>query len=475
MKFDKMLEKMIKGSFDAILEQVEEGIHIVDLNGITRVYNTSMGEIEGLDADQVIGKHLLEIYPDWQNENSTLLTVLTTEKPIYGLNQKYLNFKGKHITSLNTTLPIYHDHRLIGAIEISRNLTTVSHMSEQIIELQQALYKPTKSIAKESHYTFEEMIGKAKRFLEAKNLAQSASKSTSSVLIYGETGTGKELFAQSIHYGSPRRQKAFIAQNCAAIPETLLEGVLFGTTKGAFTGAVDRPGLFEQAHQGTLFLDEINHMPMSLQTKLLRVLQEKVVRRVGGLKDIPVDVRVISATSEWPEDMILRETMRKDLYYRLNVIFIALPNLNERRSDIPDLAMYFINAFNQSLSKQIVSISEDFMDLLMKRQWQGNVRELQNIIEVAMNNVSPLAYSLDMAPKDMPPELYKKSIEEGGDMSLDPLDKSLPNDYNAHLDAYERQVIKKALEVSDYNVSKAARTMGLSRQNLQYKIQRLGL
>ena len=464
--YDKEISLILE-SFHKILEHVEEGIHIVDFNGVTCLYNKAMSDIEGFTSEQVIGKHLLEIFPDWQIENSTLLTVLSTGEPIYAMNQQYLNLKGKHITTLNTTLPLKSKGQIIGAMEIARNLTTVSHMSAQIIALQQALFKPNAEAKIKKQYDFNQMIGNTEIFDKARKAAIFAAASQSNVLLFGETGTGKELFAQSIHSGSRRCEKPFIAQNCAAIPETLLEGILFGTTKGAYTGAVDRPGLFEQANGGTLFLDEINNMPISLQVKLLRVLQEKVVRRIGGLKEVPVDVRIISATNELPEILLAQGLLRRDLFYRINVLYIPLPSLSERKSDISLLAKYFISHYNDILEKNVEDIDPDFLGHLMNRRWLGNVRELQNVIEVAMN-ATPNEERVLKANKFLPEMIFPSDLQ-----SLDT--EVVVTDLNGTVEAYERKLILQALLNANYNVSKAARALNVSRQNLQYKINKYKL
>ncbi len=293
---------MIK-AIEAILHEIEEGVHIVDKDGVTLVYNNSMEKIEGLEKDQVVGKHLLNVFPNWTKENSTLLTALENEKSIVNEHQTYLNLKGKKIRTSNTTYPVYSGESLIGAVEIAKDLTEVSNLSEEIISLRQQLIKPRKRTGGGKHfYSFEHIVGREKCILDAIKIGQMASGTVSSVMIVGETGTGKEMFAQSIHELSARVEKPFIAQNCAAIPESLLEAILFGSTKGSFTGAQDRPGLFEQADGGTLFLDEINSMSLPLQAKILRVLQESYVRRIGGQKDIPVDVRIIAASNEEPKN-----------------------------------------------------------------------------------------------------------------------------------------------------------------------------
>jgi len=293
-----------------------------------------MEAIEGIHKKKVLGKHILEVYPNWKNENSTLLTVLETKKEIIKKKQSYINLKGEKISTVNTTVPLYNGKKLIGAVEISSNFTEVSNMSNQIIDLQQKLIKNPKISERETRfYTFEDIIGSNSEFLKALKYAKKSAQMDSSVLIYGETGTGKELFAQSIHSASSRATEPFIAQNCAAIPDSLLEGLLFGSVKGSFTGAEDRPGLFEQASGGTLFLDEINSMSYELQAKLLRVLQENYIRRIGGQKDIKIDVRIIAATNTDPKELLASKTFRKDLYYRINVVGIKLPNLNDRKDD----------------------------------------------------------------------------------------------------------------------------------------------
>jgi len=479
------LDKLQAYANDAILNNIEEGIHIVDGHGITRVYNRAMSEIEGFAKEDVIGKHLLAVFPDWTSQNSTLLTVLSSGEPIESKQQHYVNLKGKHITTLNTTLPIFDGDVLIGAIEIAQNLTTVSHMSEQIIALQQQLVAPKKNIGVQEHYHFQMLVGLSEAYLEAKQTAMMAAKSASNVLIYGETGTGKELFAQSIHYGSDRMHKPFIGQNCAAIPENLLEGILFGTMRGAFTSAVDRPGLFEQAQGGTLFLDEINSMPLSIQVKLLRVLQERKIRRVGGLKDIPVDVRIITATNEHPDILLQKALMRRDFYYRINVIYIAIPKLAARQSDIPLLVTLFLSKYAKQYHKKVAHLSEALMADFVAYQWIGNVRELQNFIEVGVQSLSENETVLEH--EHLPPHLnallkQQYSLARTTNQSALSIDDDMTqmmvastNDLKEQLSLVESQLIENALKKYKGNISKAASALNVSRQNLQYKMKKLGL
>ncbi|RKD28010.1 arginine utilization regulatory protein [Caminicella sporogenes DSM 14501] len=470
MKNKILLEKLLQN----ILQYIEEGIHVIDSKGKTIIYNSVMSEMEGLDKEQVIGKHILDVFPTLTEETSTLLKVLRTGKMIEEYKQSYLNLKGKKVSSINTTLPIINNGKVLGAIEIARNMTKVSQLSEQIINLRQKLnrnYNINKKNEKK-HYTFDNLIGQNKKFLKAIAFARRAAQTSSSVLIYGETGTGKELFAQSIHYESRRKEKPFIAQNCAAIPETLLESILFGTSKGSFTGAVDRPGLFEQASGGTLFLDEINSMSLPLQAKLLRVLQEGYIRRIGGLKDIPVDVRIIAATNEDPLEAIKKGILRKDLYYRINVINIKIPPLRKRKDDIPLLIKHFINYYNEKLNKDVWMMSEELLEAFMNYGWPGNVRELQNFIESAMNMI----FDEHVIKKEHLPYNVEELILNGNNKNINRDSRyDKVNDLSEYLANIEKEIILNHLIKNDYNITKTSKNLGISRQNLQYKLKKYRL
>lgn len=452
-----------------VMDALQEGVHIVDSEGITILYNQAMEVIEGFNGEHVLGKHLLDLFPDWTKENSTLLTVIASGEPIYDRDQSYVNFKGKRIQTINTTLPIYLNQELIGAVEIAKDVTHVSHMTERIVDLQQKLIEPSLSKGGIRQYRFEELIGRSPVYLEAINIARRASKSSSSVLIYGDTGTGKELFAQSIHFEGDRATKPFIAQNCAAIPETLLESLLFGTSKGAFTGAQDRPGLFEQACGGTLFLDEINSMPIGLQAKILRVLQESYVRRIGGQKDIPVDVRIIAATNEMPAKLIEEGYFRKDLYYRLNVISIKIPSLNERVDDIPLLVKHFLAEYNSKLKKDVWMVSEEIMEAFKNYKWEGNIRELKNFIESAMN----LILDEHVIGKEHLPSHVLEILMCKNDY-LNAIESPI-QDLNKHLESIEAQIILQTYRSCRGNITKTAERLNVSRQNLQYKLKKYNI
>jgi len=430
-----------------------------------------MEEIEGIHKDKVLGKHILEVYPNWKNENSTLLTVLETKKEIIKKKQSYINLKGEKISTVNTTVPLCNGKKLIGAVEISSNFTEVSNMSNQIIDLQQKLIKNPKTTERETRfYTFEDIIGSNSEFLKALKYAKKSAQMDSSVLIYGETGTGKELFAQSIHSASSRVTEPFIAQNCAAIPDSLLEGLLFGSVKGSFTGAENRPGLFEQASGGTLFLDEINSMSYELQAKLLRVLQENYIRRIGGQKDIKIDVRIIAATNTDPKELLASKTFRKDLYYRINVVGIKLPNLNERKDDLSELSDYFIQEFNKKFNKDVWMLSENVTELFKQYDWEGNIRELRNIIESSMNFVE----DEHVIKKEHLPSHF---IDKIGDRVKHAFVSDF-SDYEQlpdYLDDIEKRIMKTTYELNDYNATVTAKKLGISRQRLQYKLDKYNI
>ncbi|MGE5541919.1 MAG: sigma 54-interacting transcriptional regulator, partial [Bacillota bacterium] len=298
--------------FRAILDSVEEGIHVVDAEGRTIFYNQSAARMEGLDASEVVDRYVLDVFPSLTVATSTLLNVIKTGKPIASQQQTYTSFKGRKVTTINSTLPLIVNGKLVGAVEVSRDITHVKRMSEKIVDLQAELLgrksgnEERRETPAPGLYTLDDFVGKDPRISSLKSLAKRAARTTSSVLVFGETGSGKEIIVQSIHSASARREGPFIAQNCAAVPESLLEGLLFGTARGGFTGAKDRPGLFELAHRGTLYLDEVNAMPVDLQAKLLRAIQEKAVRRIGETGVRKIDVRIIASTSVDPAEALAR-------------------------------------------------------------------------------------------------------------------------------------------------------------------------
>ncbi|MBD3181984.1 response regulator [Candidatus Poribacteria bacterium] len=316
----------------------------------------------------------------------------------------------------------------------------------------------------EEKFSFSSIISGSSEMEEVINMVGRAASSKANILIRGESGTGKELIARVMHYASPRKDKPFIAVNCAALSENLLESELFGHEKGAFTGA-DRQhkGRFEKAHEGTLFIDELGDIPMTTQTKLLRVLQERKFERVGGDETIEVDVRLIAATNRNLEEMMEQNQFRSDLFYRLNVVCIRIPPLRERKSDIASLISYFISRYTDENDKNIQGVSREAMDMLVKYHYPGNVRELENAIERAVI----MARGQLITTHDLPIHIRKSASEE--EPGYDPDSGiSLPE----AIENMERHMIADALEKADGNQSKAADMLGISERNLRYKLKK---
>lgn len=453
-----------------ILRHGNIGVHVIDKERKTVVYNEAMAELEGLEIFQVLDKDILDIFPSLNEYTSTLIKVMNSGEPIINSTQTYFNYRGHSITTISSTLPLISGERVIGAIEIAQDVTNLRKLSDQLLELQQEL-KHTKQETKRApqikKYNFGSIIGNNKSLEIAKQIAEKASETPSSVLIFGETGTGKEMFAQSIHNHGVRKGNTFIAQNCAAIPDSLLEGILFGTEKGGFTGAVEREGIFEQANGGTLLLDEINSMSLPLQAKLLRVLQEGYIRRIGGLKDIPVDVRIIATTNEDPKLSLENATLRRDLYYRLSVINIHIPPLRERLDDLELLIKSFIQKYNELLNKSIEKVSEEVLTDFKSYGWPGNIRELENFIEGAMNMVSSRDKVLNRENF-----ITSSFIPKGKPLTAN-LSGRLPEETLPEiLEDVEKSIIQEIMKRYDHNISNTARHLGIKRQTLQYKLKK---
>ncbi|MEH7387568.1 sigma 54-interacting transcriptional regulator [Bacillus sp. JJ1521] len=445
----------------AILDSIDEAIHVVNEEGITIFYNQVAAEHDGLSREEVLGKHLLEVFPSLNEDSSTLLKVIRTKQPIFHLPQTYKNKWGKLIDTVNTTLPIKINGTFVGAVEIGKDYSKIKDLSNKLMDLQSKVRgvskKPNEIYG--AKYTFHDILTKNERFNFVKQQATKVANSSSTVLVYGETGTGKELLVQAIHNESLRRQAPFIAQNCAALPESLLESILFGTVKGSYTGAVDRAGLFEIAHGGTLFLDEINSMPLELQSRLLRVLEDGMVRRIGSAKALQVDVRVIVALNKYPAECVKAGELRPDLYYRLNVFSLEIPPLCERIEDIPYLVDHFIGIYNHSFQKNISKVDDEVLELFARYNWPGNVRELKHIIEHAMIMAEDSTLTKDLLPNHL-----LASTDRGSTLSLRPLRKAVQET--------ENNLIEAAMKKSGGNINQAAKLLEIPRQTLQYKLQK---
>ncbi|MFY0545639.1 sigma-54 interaction domain-containing protein [Brevibacillus sp. H7] len=457
--------------FDLILDQLDEGVCVIDQHGKILFYNRKMGEVDLLEPESVRNRRVQDVW-NVDETTSTLLTALRTGRT---LSQRETHFatNGKAVTTLTKTVPLYMGARKSGAMEICKDISEQKQLTETIMQLQKQ--NPGESAAPSSlqaknntRFHFTSIIFSSRDMRQTVEQARRAARSGSNILIVGETGTGKELFAQSIHNESPRKHKPFIAQNCAALPETLLEGLLFGTTVGSFTGAVDRAGLFEQAHGGTLLLDEVNSMGIDLQAKLLRVLQERKIQRLGSSKTVDVDVRVVATINEDPLEAIANGRLREDLYYRLGVVNLVIPPLRKRKDDIPVLIRHFIEKHAKALDVTVEGIEPDVFQFFMNFPWPGNVRQLEHVIEGCLN----LVYDERTICFDhLPPILKQKMLQRAippAEEQLSRLDGSLPE----QIEKLERLMIEQALKESGGNITKASEQLGISRQNLNYKLKK---
>ena len=464
-----MDEKGYKKIIEELLKLLDEGVYIVDKNGIGLFYNEAMANIEQIQVNDVIGKEYHKAFPGVKIDESTMFKALKKGQKSDVKEQTYRNLYGKEVSTINSTVPVVLDGEIVAAVEVARDITSLKDMSDTILKLHEEHPGPKPETRKSpsiKKYTFDDIIGENPEFQKVIDRAKNAATNSATVFIYGETGTGKELFAQSIHWASGRRDKPFLAQNCAALPESLLEGILFGTSRGGFTGAVDRAGLFEQASGGTLLLDEISAMPYELQGKLLRVLQEEYIRRVGGTRDIPIDTRIIATVNEPPQKLINEGRLRKDLYYRLNVVNISIPPLRSRIDDIPLLSLHFLEHINEMFGKEVWMLGERALKKLERYDYPGNVRELENILMQAVSMAGP-EHALSQRLLQIPARADVLMP------SIDKWDRKMPlHDY---LESLEKEMIRECLLDNGGNISKAADELGLKRQTLQHKMKKYEL
>ena len=438
-----------------------DGLIVTNAKGMVEYYTTFRPDVNSLVESDVLGKHILEVYPDLKEEDSSIMEVLKTGEPIFNQYQKTNTYKGDILFAVNTTLPIKDSKdNIIGAIDVSRYIDPEIERKDISISIK------SKSKKDSTLFNVDDIVSESTLMEDVKDKIQKVSQTDSSVLICGETGTGKELVAQSIHYHSKRKEKPFISQNCAAIPATLLESILFGTEKGSYTGAETRIGLFEMANQGTLLLDEINSMEVSIQAKILRAIEEKKIRRIGGQKTIDLDVRILASINEDPAEVLRENKMRQDLFFRLAAVQIHIPSLRKRYKDVALLIKYFINEFNAKMNKSIIGVTEEVEEIFKKYSWPGNVRELKNVIEGAFN----LSNGRFIKKSDLPDYIINP-IKGGGQNNLiDDHSRSLTE----RLEYLERKIIEDALMKSS-NQSDAANLLGISRQLLRHKLNKYNI
>jgi len=439
-----------------VIDNAYDGIIIVNKNAIITMISKSYCEFIGISEEYAIGKPITDVL-----ENSRMHIVVQTGETETAQLQ---SIKGSYMIA--TRMPIIKNGEIIGAIGkvLFRNVKELNNLYSKIKTMRKELetYKTQLKQLNTASYSFDDIIGSSEKILAAKAIARKAAQTHSNVLILGESGTGKELFAHAIHLASDRLYAPFVKVNCGAIPTDLLESELFGYEGGAFTGAKKegKIGKFELADGGTIFLDEIGDMPLHMQVKLLRAIQEKEVEKIGSLGSKKVDIRIIAATNRNLEKSMHEGNFRQDLYYRLNVVTITIPSLRERRDDILLIANHLITKISEDLNKKIIGMSKDSEYFLKNYSWEGNIRELENILERAINVIED---SNTICPIDLPDEItgrkeikFIKSLEET-------------------IVEAEKQAIIDALNATDGNKTKAAKKLEIGRTSLYEKIQKYNI
>ncbi|MBI5518581.1 MAG: sigma 54-interacting transcriptional regulator [Desulfovibrio sp.] len=482
--------------FKMLFDNAGIGIIIADVDGIIVYYNSAQARIDRLEADTVTGRYMCNVYKFTRN-TSPAMQVLRTERPIENNVYYYSTRSGNLVYASCDIYPLHtKKKKLIGVVCYSISYTDLANhirnVQDIINDRRSALSPAAKADNTASHYSFASIIGANPQLQKAVVMAKVAATSSASVMIIGETGVGKEVFAQAIHYGSPRAAQAYTAINCSAVPEALLEGILFGTSRGAFTGAVDKPGLFETANGGTFFLDEIDSMPVSLQSKLLRTLQEMKIRRVGEAIERSIDVRILCAVAQHPKELLGLGVLRPDLYYRLGVIKVFLPPLRERMDDLAALCKHLLFKHNPSHDGAPPDLSPEAMALLAGHNWPGNVRELEHVLEATLSierNASRLeARHFIKACPDIFPALAHDAGKGHGAGAASTSEGAAQSAQGAHAvpsrplapllanrKSMEEKAIRDALSRAAGNKSLASRLLGISPQLLSYKAKKFGL
>ena len=459
----------MQGLMTAIFNATQDAISVVDQNGYGVMINPAYTRLTGYSDKDIIGRHCTV---DLSEGDSVHLKVLETGLPVKSTRIRTGHMKKEVLVE---AAPIIVNEELRGSVAVIHDLSEINRL---IVELDQA-----KQIIRnlEAKYTFDDIKGHCSGVIAAVEKAKMAAETPATIILRGESGTGKELFAHAIHNASARKYNQFVRVNCAALTESLLESELFGYEEGAFTGAMKggRIGLFERADRGTIFLDEIGEISLTMQSKLLRVLQEKEVVRVGGNKSIPIDVRVISATNVDLEKAVADGHFRKDLYYRLNVFPIQIPALRERKEDMPDLVGFLIQKYNQEYGRNVNDISDEAMESIYSYDWPGNIRELENFIGRAMINMKIAEKTINSTHLPAVTQMrsntsfnrlnriYENALQVDGDFENRTMDDLLSE--------AEAKIIKATLEACNGNREMAAKRLGISLRNFYYKLKKFAL
>lgn len=450
--------KEIETKLQAIFNSSDEAISVVDENGCGMMINPAYTRITGLEANQIIGKPATT---DIAEGESVHMKVLQTRRAVRGVSMKVGPNKKEVIVN---GAPIIVEGKLKGSVGVIRDVSEIQALSRELHKARQIIR------TLEAKYTFEDIVGTSSEMMTSIEQAKLAAKTPATILLRGESGTGKEMFAHAIHDESERKYNKFIRVNCAALSESLLESELFGYEEGAFSGAKrgGKRGLFEEAQNGSIFLDEIGDLPLNTQVKLLRVLQENEITRVGGTKPIPLNVRVIAATNVNLEKGMLNGSFREDLYYRLSRMPIYIPPLRERKEDILPLAMRLIEKMNQEYGRNVEGITDAAHARLMEYHWPGNVRELENILGRAMIFMSKNETFID--------QKHLHGLSSGLSFAKhEPAAVEENRTLSERLEAYEKKIILETLEKHNGNKTLTAKSLGLSVRNLYYKLDKYHL
>ncbi|KMY54711.1 ATPase AAA [Bacillus sp. FJAT-27231] len=455
----KEIETMLK----AIIFSSDDAISVVDEKGRGLLINPAYTRLTGLSEKEVIGKPATI---DISEGDSVHLQVLAKKQPVRGVKM-YVGPKKKEVVV--NVAPILVDDKLKGSVGVIHDLTEIQSLTKELDRARQIIR------TLEAKYTFEEIIGCSEEMKIAVEQAKAGANTPATVLLRGESGTGKELFAHAIHNASDRRYNKFIRVNCAALTESLLESELFGYEDGAFSGARrgGKRGLFEEANSGSIFLDEIGELSANMQAKLLRVLQEREIVRVGGTKSIPVNVRIIAATNVNLEKAMAEGTFREDLYYRLNRMPIHIPPLRNRKADIPLLCERLIAKINQDYGRTVEGVTPEAMERLMGYSWPGNVRELENVLGRAMIFLNYSDHFIDTAA--LPPLLKGEKEVKGLTDEQPKIKRQNGRSLQEMLDLYEKEILQLRLAEHNGNKTAAARELKISIRNLYYKLEKYQL
>jgi PAS domain S-box-containing protein len=456
--------ELYKYIYDEILDISEDGFLVVDSDGIIIDINNTYCKFLKTTRENAIGIHVLDLIPN--SKMAEMVKGGVREHNVIHTFNADQNINGDNFVWVTSKSPVKKNGKIVAAVAQIKFKQQTINLAKKIKsqDCQLQYYKEEVKRLGAGKYSFSTMIGNCHLFLKAKSLAIKSAKSDFPVLLTGETGTGKEVFSNSIHYSSDRRNYPMVRINCAAIPSELLESELFGYEDGAFTGAKKggRKGKFELADKGTIFLDEIGDMPLHMQSKLLRVLQEQEIERIGGNKSIKVDVRIIAATHQNLRKMVDEGKFREDLFYRLNVININIPPLRERKDDILHFAKAFLNNLNKKYKKE-VELSNEAIECLMSHRWPGNIRELKNIIEGAFaisdNNIIDLSH--------LPSNIVTNSK----------ISRSISGNkkFNELMADYEKQIILDCLRQNNNNCNRTAEELGIHRSTLYKKLDKLNI